>query len=189
MVIIMKIGIDIDDTLTNTKEQQLIYWPIYISNNPQKGYTKKLPKSINEFGNEYIKIFWDTYRNKLSFNATFKKDASKILNKLQKEGHELCIITSRPDEKYQNLHQLLKDWFEKNNIPINTIYSNIKNKGLFCKNNNIDLLIDDSIKHCKDCQSYNIKSILFARNNKYKGLKTTNWNKVYKIIKDIQNNK
>ena len=40
-------------------------------------------------------------------------------------------------------------------------------KGLFCKNNNIDLLIDDSIKHCKDCQSYNIKSILFARNNKF----------------------
>ena len=182
----MKIGLDIDDTLTNTKEQQIIYWQEYVTNHPKKGYDTNLPTTINDFGDEYVQTFWDTYREELSFNPSFKVNAAKIITKLRKEGHIICIVTSRPDEKYQNLHQRLKEWFAENNIPIDIIYTNIRDKGSFCKDNNIDLFIDDDLKHIIKANSYNIKTILFNQNNKYDGLQSTNWLELYKIIKKIE---
>lgn len=182
----MKIGIDIDDTLTNTKDIQLLYWQEYVTNHPKKGYDTNLPTTINDFGDEYVQTFWDTYREELSFNPSFKENASLVLNNLKKAGHKLCIITSRPDEKYQNLHQRLKEWFAENNIPIDIIYTNIRDKGSFCKDNNIDLFIDDDLKHIIKANSYNIKTILFNQNNKYDGLQSTNWLELYKIIKKIE---
>ncbi len=179
----MKIGIDIDDTLTNTKDIQLLYWQEYVTNHPKKGYDTNLPSTINDFGDEYVQNFWDTYREELSFYSSFKENASLVLNNLKKAGHKLCIITSRPDEKYQNLHQRLKEWFAENNIPIDIIYTNIRDKESFCKDNNIDLFIDDDLKHIIKANSYNIKTILFNQNNKYDGLQSTNWLEIENIIK------
>ncbi len=182
----MKIGLDIDDTLTNTKEQQIIYWQEYYKNNPRNGYSKTLPSTINDFGDEYIQTFWDTYRTPLSFDSTFKVNAAKIITKLRKEGHIICIVTSRPDEKYPNLHKHLKDWFKKNNIIVDFIYTNIRNKGLFCHQKNIEIFIDDDIKHIKSANNYHIKTILFNKNKSYNGYQTTNWLELYKIIKKIE---
>ena len=39
---------------------------------------------------------------------------------------------------------------------------NCIDKASICKKNNIDLLIDDSIKHCEAVRNENIKSILFT---------------------------
>ena len=68
----MKIAIDIDDTLTNTKQQQIKLWKKYYNNNPHKDYSEKLPQNINEWGDKYIEDFWDTYRELLSFNSSYK---------------------------------------------------------------------------------------------------------------------
>lgn len=180
----MKIGIDIDDTLTNTKEVQKEKWLIFIKEHPNKNYTKKLPSNINGFEDKYIQLFWDTYREDLSFSCSFKKNTSLILNKLKKK-HTLCIITSRPNEKYKNLKPRLKEWFKLNNIPIDEIYTDIRDKATFCKNNHIDLLIDDDLKHCNEANKLNIKTILFNKNSKYQGYQTTSWLKVYEIVNKI----
>lgn len=182
----MKIGIDIDDTLTNTKELQLIYWKEYVTNNPNPHYTSNLPSNINGFGDKYIATFWDTYREILSFQSSYKKNVSLILHKLLKDGHKLCIVTSRPKESYQNLLPDLKKSFETNDIPITTIYTNVRHKGIFCKSNNIDLLIDDSLNHIIEANDNNIKTILFNKMPSYKGLQTTSWNRVYQLIKKME---
>jgi len=135
----MRIGIDIDDTLVNTKEKQLIYWKDYVTKNPKEGYTEEIPNTINDFGDEYVQIFWDTYREQLSFSPTFKENASLILHKLKDNNFTLCVITSRPDAKYKDLKIRLKNWFNANDIPIDIIYTDVRNKGLFCKENNIDM--------------------------------------------------
>lgn len=179
----MKIGIDIDDTLTNTKEQQIKYWKVYALKHPKEGYTTEIPKTINDFDDSYVQIFWDSYREQLSFQPSFKKDSSKVLNHLKKEGHVLCVITSRPDEKYENLHIRLKEWFKENKIPIDIIYTNVRDKGTFCKEHNIDLFIDDDIRHILSAQKYNIKTILFNKNKDYTGLQTTEWQEIENIIK------
>ena len=88
----MKIAIDIDDTLTNTKDQQIILWKDYIIKNPNKNYTIEIPDNINSFDDEYISKFWDTYREQLSFTSSFKENADIITNKLHKDKYEGRVI-------------------------------------------------------------------------------------------------
>lgn len=178
----MRIGIDIDDTLVNTKEKQLIYWKDYVTKNPKEGYTEEIPNTINDFGDEYVQIFWDTYREQLSFSPTFKENASLILHKLKDNNFTLCVITSRPDAKYKDLKIRLKNWFNANDIPIDIIYTDVRNKGLFCKENNIDILLDDSLNQIKSAKENNVKTILFNNIPTYKELQTDNWLDLYNIL-------
>ncbi|MGN1338422.1 MAG: HAD hydrolase-like protein [Candidatus Coprovivens sp.] len=179
----MTLGIDIDDTLTNTKEKQKNIWKKYIKKYPTDKYTEKLPDNINSFNDEYISKFWDENRYELSYTTTFKNNASDILKKLHEEGYKICIITSRPDNKYKNLKKELINWFKENNIYTDKIYTNIRNKGIFCKENNIDILIDDSINHIEEAINNNIKAILFNNKKDYKNYQVNNWNDLYQTIK------
>lgn len=178
----MLIGIDIDDTLINTKEKQLIYWEEYVTKNPKEGYTKELPSTINYFDDKYINIFWDTYRKHLAFEPSFKDNVSETLHKLKKEGFNFCIVTARREEKCPNIKNKIKNWFKENNIPIDIIHTDVDNKGLFCKENNIDIFIDDDIKNISNANKYNIKTIMFNNNPNYKGLQTDNWLDLYNIL-------
>lgn len=179
----MKIGIDIDDTLTNTKAQQLIYWKKYVTEYPNKDYTEELPKHINEFGSLYIQKFWDIYRHNLTFECTFKENASTILHKLIDEGHELQVITARQPEKYPDLKGKIATWFKENDIPINKINTGIREKAKFARVNNFDMIIDDNLEQCTKANELGIKAILFNHDDNYKGFQTTNWQEVYSYIK------
>lgn len=181
----MKIAIDIDDTLTNTREQQLIYWKEYYNNNPKEGYSEDLPAAINEWGDEYIQEFWDTYRELLSFKSSYKDDVGKIVEQLKEDGHEVCIVTSRPEYKYTNLKERIASALKENNIKIDKIYTDARDKGKYCKEHNFDLLIDDDIKHVLSAKKLGLKAILFNENNDYDGLQTTTWKELYNIIKTL----
>ena len=183
----MKIAIDIDDTLTDTKDNQIKLWKEYIHNNPNPNYTEELPNNINEFdAGEYINNFWDTYREELSFKSPYKKDVAAIINKLKDDRHELCIVTSRPDEKYVNLKNKIILSLKLNKINIDKVYTNVRIKGAYCKEHNFDLLIDDNLKQIENANTNGIKTILFNYNPQYKGLQTTSWKKIYNIIKELK---
>ncbi len=178
----MLIGIDIDDTLINTREKQLIYWADYVTKNPKDGYTKELPATINYFDDKYINIFWDTYREHLAFEPSFKDNVSSVLHKLKKEGFNFCIVTARREKNCPNIQRKIKNWFIENDIPIDIIYTDIDNKGQFCKENNIEIFIDDDIKNITNANEYNIKTIMFNNNPAYNGLQTDNWLDLYNIL-------
>lgn len=184
----MKIAIDIDDTITNTKELQLIFWKEYIKKYPNKKYNEELPENINHFGDEYIDHFWDEYRIPLAYSITVKKDAKEVINKLREEKHKIIIVTSRSDRKYINHRKNLLNWFKSNNIQIDELYTGIRNKGIFIKEKNIDILIDDDYNHCKETISLGKKAIMFNnKNNKIKNI--NNWNKIYEYIQNINKKK
>ncbi len=180
----MKIGIDIDDTITDTRSLQIKYWKDYIKSYPNENYTENLPDSINGFSDSYVQIFWDIYREQL-FDAPIKNNVDLITNKLKENGHTLCIITSRSDNKYKDLKKRIREFMEFNNIHIDIIYTGIRNKGKFCYENNFDLFIDDSIDHVKAAKEYGINAILFNKNTNYEGLQTDNWLDLYEIIKKM----
>lgn len=178
----MKIGIDIDDTITNTRELQLVFWKEYVTENKNSNYGEELPTNINGFDDEYIDKFWDIYRVPLAYETTIKDGASRVINKLRSENNEIYIITSRPEAKYDDLHTNLLKWFQKNNIQIDKLYTNIRDKGQFVKDNDIDLLIDDDYNHCKKTIELGKKAIMF--NNKNNDIININdWDAIYKYIK------
>ena len=110
-----------------------------------------------------------------------KEGAVEIINKLKKDGHEIIIVTARSSAKEnQNI-----DFLNEHNIPFDKFYEGIKEKGELCKKENIDILIDDSYVHYKQCQKQNITAILFDApyNRKYEECqRVKSWNEFYDII-------
>ena len=54
------------------------------------------------------------------------------------------------------------EYFRNNNIKYTKILFNSFEKAKICKENKIDLMIDDSEKYCREILKENIKSILFT---------------------------
>lgn len=182
----MTIGIDIDDTLTDTRSCQMKKWQEYIKLFPTDEFTQELPTNINQFGNQYISNFWDTYRQELSFGSKFKLGADIVTHRLHEDNDRIEIVTSRPDEKYDNLKENLKIWLTENNIYFDKINTNVRDKGKFCKENGIHLLADDSIEHCQSCERNNVESVLFNKIPDYDGYQTDDWFVFYDIVQLIK---
>ena len=60
-------------------------------------------------------------------------------------GYTIEIVTARNNTEYEDPYKITYDYLKKHNIYFDKINVNVSNKGLFCKTNNIDILIDDSI--------------------------------------------
>ncbi len=154
----MVVGIDIDDTICKTRELQTVYWKEYYNDNPNDEYTEELPFNINHFGYDYINVFWDTYRSRL-FSPELKEDVIDIINKYRELGFKFVIVTSRPPENYVHLNQDIKDWFNRVGLKVDDIFTGVYEKAKFCLDNNIDMLIDDDIRHIDLCKNLSVNYI------------------------------
>ena len=180
----MKIGIDIDETLVDTMKLIKIYWKDYIKKYPNNKYNSTIPDNIySGWDDNYITTFWDLYREDLKY-PPIKENAIEVLNKLKKDNI-LCIVTSREKNKYQDLVNNLDKWLKDNNIYVDYIYTDARNKGIYCKEKGIDLLIDDSIEHINEADKLGIKTILFNHKKHDVKLQTDNWLDLYEIIKEL----
>ena len=94
--------------------------------------------------------FWNTYREDLVVKSPTKKYASEVINKLKNEGNLIYIITARknndewfPDFLKEDVEEITKKWLKENKIYYDEIAFDVKDKGKYCKNNNIDIMIED----------------------------------------------
>lgn len=201
----MKIGIDIDDTISNSIEKWIFYADEYERENPSvvKEKNKKFQLlNSHRWLEEFYKWeekdkeeFFNKYSNMMLQNVEMKENASRIINKLLEEKNEIYIITSRykicenSDAEY-----ITKKWLEKNNIQYNKIFFNASNTKLqICQEEQIDILIDDSYEVCKKANENNIKVLLML--SSYNNIKDDyikkvhNWNEVYEEIQKIYKEK
>ena len=144
----MKIGIDIDNTLTEIKKEL---------NKAAFEYAISLGKKINNYDNpiEDIKNDGDTYRKKFQFtyeelkyflkdiqenitnSANPRENAKEAIDKLKEKGHEIYIITARDSEFHDDPYKLSKDWLDKNKIYYDKLIVNAREKSSVCKNEKI----------------------------------------------------
>ena len=187
----MKIGIDIDNVLSNFNEVLL---------NDYLEHDKTLNNSGIIHKDEYIrKMFdWnasyeqDYYKNNIERIASLFtpiKDSSKYVNKLKEEGNEIYIISGRDNGEYSEPYNMTINWLKKNNIPYDKlILTNAykhQEKADICKAIGIDVMIDDSINVCTKCSECNIECILFEtpfnkKENRFNRLKS--WKEIYNYI-------
>lgn len=183
----MRIGIDIDDTITDTWSYMV---PIYsqVFNIPVEELSNSLPyynsvKKLNLTVEEYFKIMQPYYEEN-TLNIPIKKDAKEVINALKKEGHKIIFITAR-GKMYREPASITEVYLEKNGIMYDKLITNATDKATICKNENIDLFIDDSYKHCLSVSSVGIKVLMYNANYN-KNIKEFNhiasWNEVYDYI-------
>ena len=195
----MKIGIDIDNTITEVQEEL---------NNAAYEYGIKLGKNINNAENSFedIKNNVDTYKKKFQFsydelkyflkniqeeitnNAVPREKVVEVISKLKKLDHKIYIITARDSEFHDDPYNLSKNWLDKNNIEYDKLIVNAREKAPVCKDEKIDLFIDDQLNNCLDIAKIGIKTIRLSNDKKkYKDIITfENWDEIYNYITEME---
>lgn len=198
----MKIGIDIDNTITEVQEEL---------NNAAYEYAIKLGKNIKNAENSFedIKNNVDTYKMKFQFSyeelryflkniqeeitnkAEPRTNSVETINRLRKEGHKIIIITARDNEFHDDPYLLSKNWLDKNHIEYDKIIVNAREKRTVCKNENIDLFIDDQLNNCLDVLKEGIKVIRISNEDCTNKdiVDLNNWTKIYKYIGELNETK
>lgn len=194
----MRIGIDIDGVLTNLEQFQLDYGSKFSYEIGKKeiinvdGYEIK---DIFDVSNEEYDIFWDRYFLDYVINEPPRRFADEITNKLHEEGHEIYIITARyltenDKKRLQNsITEVISNWLNKNNIYFDEIIFSPEDKLEICKNNNIELMIEDSPYNVNNLSKHNIQVICFnaGYNKECSGENITrcySWYDIYTKIKE-----
>jgi len=149
----MKIGMDVDGVLTNLERFYFDYGAKFLKEEGGKtevvdesGYKLQEIYGINDKEN---KKFWKKYLDEYMIKTPMRPFASEVMNKLIDEANELIIITARvltdtDTKEGERNRKILKKWLKKNKLKYNKIIFSGEEKLDFCKENQIDVMIEDS---------------------------------------------
>lgn len=191
----MRIGIDIDDTMTDIKDQltsaavkyakSLNKNIINTNNDIVDTYNNgNIYQELFDFTYEELKYFLGTIQEEITDNAIPRENCVSVINQLHKDGNEIYVITARDQEFHKDPYLQSKKWLEKNSIYFDKLIVNARDKSMICVENNIDLLIDDNISNCFNAINLGIDVILFGK-EKNKEIKTFHtWTEIYNYIKN-----
>ena len=191
----MRIGIDIDGTLTDIKSELDLAAKLYaqklgkeisfLSKKRKKNSTKNIYQELFNFSEEELKYFLGPIQEKITNVAKPRVFCVENINKLYAQGHYICIITARDSRYHKNPYLQSKFWLDKYNINYHKIIVNARDKAKICLEEKIDLLIDDNKNNCLQMCNMEKKAICIGEkmnlNNKVKELE--NWNQIYDWIK------
>lgn len=170
----MKIGIDIDETLTDTKKS---FYEVL------KKHQIKFDEEYNDwYKRETAQFIVNNYLEEIIENAKLKSHAKEILDKLYNLGYELIIITARSNRYSKNIIKITNNLIEENKLKISKIYFCQCNKSDIAKEIGIDLMIDDNIEVFHNMQKEKIDCILF-------GDKIKTWIEVFDYIMEKRKEK
>ena len=139
--------------------------------------------------NEKIKEdFFFKYTTDIFTKVSIKDNASEVINRLREKGCKIYVITARSNyfiAKEIDVLEPTSNWLIKNNIVVDKIITNCygPTKAIACRDNNIDLMIDDDLYNCQMVNKLGVKYLLFDEKNRYnESNKVTNWLEVEKYI-------
>ena len=195
----MRIGIDIDDTLTDVKNELIKAGEKYARS---LGKNIKVDKSFedkNNNGNKWQEMFQFNYdelkyflkdiQESITNKAKPRENVVEVINKLKNDGNKIIIITARDSEFHDNPYKYSKDWLDKNNIYYDKLVVNARNKEDACLEEKIDLFIDDSKSNCLKVKKAGIKTIRVCNeieDNNSNLICFNNWNDIYSYIQTIK---
>lgn len=138
----MKIGIDIDGVLTDISRFYLDYGAKFAFENNIKKIAKPDGYEIEEIldleKGAHIE-FWKKYDEFYTKKIYTREFAAEVIARLKDDNHEIHLITARKPQE----EKWTKDWLKENNIYYDKLEFTDE-KVDYCKNNNIDLMIEDN---------------------------------------------
>lgn len=196
----MKIGIDIDDTTFLTVKAMIKYADKFeeervgkITNKDSFGLIKNryYLESLYGWDKETKFAFFDKYYKNVLEECTMLPNANKVIQKLKKEGNSIHFITARlMNIKNCDTETITKESLENFNIPYDSLDLHIRDKLTFCKENEIDVMIEDSYETCKELVDNGIQSILMTTKmncdiETKEIARVNNWDEIYQEIRKI----
>ena len=192
----MKIGIDIDNVISNFNEELIKEYLMHDKELRNTGIINENAKYIRngmfDWTDDEEKTFYKENIERIAKNLKVIKGAKEYIEKLHEDEHLIYIITGRDNGEYLEPYKMTKQWLDANNIYYdNLILTDTYDKHAKaekCLENNIDIMIDDSVSICSDCIENGITTILmdtpYVNILIYKELKIgENSTNILKIIK------
>ena len=168
----LTIGIDIDDTITNTFKMMKINF----FKTKNKDLIDNMEKIIRGYiVNDATVEFFKGLKHSFVDEIKVKKGAKEAINKLKQEGNKVIIITARADNYFGDAYKLCYDYLVKQGILFDKIIVNCKNKLETCINEKMDIIIDfltTPLNVIRKCSAKRFK----------------NWSLIYKYIEQKYGN-
>lgn len=188
----MRIGIDIDNVISNFNEVLLSEYIKHDKDLRNTGIINEnadyIRRGMFDWTKEEETEFYKNNIERIARNLDIIYGAKEYIDKLKSDGHYIYIITGRDNGEYTNPYNMTKEWLRKHDIYydelILTDAYDSHAKSNICIENNINVMIDDSVRICKDCIRSGINTILMdTPYNKYANIKrVNNWKEFYEYI-------
>ena len=192
----MKIGIDLDGVVIDSETTFRTYEVIFDIDvlNGNNLINKEEPKFQARYNwtSEQEKEFIEKYFMKVSKESNLMSGFIGIYNLLKEQGHEFIVITARGGfikEMKDDAIRLL----EENNIKFDKYHWQVEDKLKICKDEKVDLMIDDDWRIIKRLSENGVKTLYFRDTNLVKleeneyVKEVNNWGEIYRHIREIKN--
>lgn len=188
----MRIGIDIDNVISNFDEMLLETYLIHDKELRNTGIINPNAKYIRtgmfDWSNEEELSFYKDNIECIAKKLNVKEKAKEYIDRLHNDGHLIYIITGRDNGEYSEPYNMTKKWLDENNIYYDNLILtdayDIHAKSLECLKNDIDIMIDDSVRICSDLITSGITTILMDTpyNRKINIKRVKNWEEFYEFV-------
>ncbi len=195
----MRIGIDIDNVISNFNEMLLETYLIHDKELRNTGIINPNAKYIRtgmfDWSNEEELSFYKDNIEGIAKKLKVKEKAKEYIDRLHSDGHLIYIITGRDNGEYSEPYNMTKKWLDENNIYYDNLILtdayDMHAKSLECLKNDIDIMIDDSVRICSDLITSGITTILMDTpyNRKINIKRVKNWEEFYEFVSSYKENK
>ncbi|MBQ9013884.1 MAG: nucleoside hydrolase [Bacilli bacterium] len=194
----MRIGLDIDNVITDFDDEILKEFIKYDKTLRNKGIINKNARHINkgmfDMTDEEIENFYVNNMERIAKNLKPRKDCKYYMDKLLNDGHKLYLISHRAYPHYEKPYETTINWLRKNNINYTKlVLSKSTNKSEECKINNIDIMFDDVVSNCLKLRDEKVNVYLMKTgyNEPYKkDLNMVNdWEDLYRKVSTMEKKK
>lgn len=195
----MKIGIDIDNVISNFNDTLLNEYLLHDKKIRNSGVINKnadyIRKGMFDWNEDEETNFYKNNIERIAKKLGVIEGAKEYIDKLHDDGHVICIITGRNNGEYTEPYNMTKKWLEDNNIYYdNLILTDAYDKHAKtkeCLMHNIDIMIDDSASICSDCIENGITTFLMdTPYNKYSNIqRVKSWKEFYRYVSNYKKDK
>ena len=190
----MKIGIDLDGVVFDSETTFRTYEEIFDINTLKGNNLIDIeePKFQSRYNwtKEQEQQFIEKYFLRVSKESGLMSGFVGVYNLLKHQGHEFVVITARGGfikEMKDDAIRIL----EENDINFDKYYWKVEDRLEVCKNENVDIMIDDDWKIVKKLSENHVKTLYFRdanlkklEENEY--LKeVNNWGEIYRYIYNL----
>ena len=189
----MNIGIDIDDTITNSSDTFIAYAKNY---NKKKKIKHKIDNTCldcqKSFGwnNDNKVEFYNKYLKKVLENTEPLISAVKVIKKIRNQDNKIFFITARNTTEIENIFELTTNWLLKKGFEYDKLIVNCTDKSKICEKYFIDIFIDDNYLNCKQVAE-KLKIIVLQIETRYNRndyddsiYKMKNWKQIFEFIQN-----
>lgn len=188
----MKIGIDLDGVVFDSEKEFRILSEIYdmkeLKQNSKLDNREVSFQRRFDWTDEQSEEFFNKNIKWIIENANVMPGAKRVLKMLKDEGNELIVITARGG-KDEELIDISQNKIKENGMDIfDKYFYAVENKAEICRNEGIDVMIDDTTQNCIDISNEGIKTLYFRDGASFELtesnlIKTVyNWGEVYREL-------